>query len=45
MEGINVEVVTVEDLIDAYEKKGMAAVICAGKLVGFVKEGDSEDGE
>ena len=37
---MNLETVTIEDCIEAYEKKGMVAIINDGKLLGFEeKEG------
>ena len=32
---MNLEIVTIEDCLDVYEKKGMTATINDGKLLGF----------
>lgn len=35
---MSLEYITIEDCIDMYEKKDMAAVINDGQVIGFIKE-------
>lgn len=35
---MNTEIITIEDCIDMYEKKGKAVIINDGKVIGFVEE-------
>ena len=37
---MNLETVTIEDCLDAYEKRGMTAIINDGKLLGFNEKED-----
>lgn len=34
---MNLEVITIQDCIDMFEKKGMSVIINDGKIVGFEK--------
>ena len=37
---INLDVVTVDDCLDAYERRGITAIINDGKLLGFNEKED-----
>lgn len=40
---MNLEVITIQDCIDMYEKKGQATIINDGKVVGFISEKINEN--
>lgn len=38
MQRLNSEIITIQDCLDMYEKRGMTAVIADGQVVEFIKE-------
>lgn len=40
---MNLDVITIQDCLDMYEKKGQVAIINDGKVVGFISEKDNEN--
>jgi hypothetical protein len=39
---VNPDVITIQDCLDMYDKKGQAVLIAAGKVVGFIDSGKDE---
>lgn len=40
---MNLEVITIQDCLDMYEKKGQSIIINDGKVVGFISEKDNKN--